>query len=142
MKWVFIAKQRAILTSEIQSLIISILSDNCVEMDTLMCELQFYFCLTLYNCHLTRLTNTPPSALCSVSTAPLSIYFQPWCPPQSAVCPTKLSVAVCQSHINSQPWKGKRGETEQEERWETMVTVGWTSGRRSYILIHFNTHSV
>lgn len=103
----FYINNRAILTSEIQSLIISFLSDNCVEMDTLMWELWLYFCPTLYNCHLTHLTNTPPSALCFVSTAlPPSIYFQTWCPPQSSVCPTKLSVAVCQSHINSQPWRG------------------------------------
>lgn len=130
----------------IHCLIIFFLSDKCVEVDTLMCELQFYFCLTLYDCHLTRLTNTPASALCFVSTPPTSvttttttIYFQSWCPPQSAVCPTKLSVAVCQSHIKSQPWGWGGGGTEQEGRWETMVTVGWTSGRHTYILIHYNT---
>lgn len=128
--------KRAILNSEMQSLIISFLSDNCVEIHTLMCELLFYFCLILYNCHLTHLTNSRPSALTS---PPPPIYFQPWCPPQSSVCLTKLSVAVCQSHINSQPW---RGGNRAGRKMGTMVTVQWTSGRHSYTVMHYNTCSV
>lgn len=132
--------KRAILTSKIQSLIISFLSDNCGEMDTLMCELQFYFCLTLYNCHLTRLTNTPASALCSVSTAPPPFTFSLGALPRAqGVRPSCLWLSV--SHTSTLS-PGGGGETEQEGRWETMVTVGWTSGRRSYILIHYNTCSV
>lgn len=71
----------------------------------------------------------------SLPLQPPPIYLQPWCPPQSAVCPTKLSPAV--SHTSTLSPGG--GETEQEGKWETMVTSGWTSDRPSYILIHYNT---
>lgn len=45
---------------------------------------------------------------CSFASLPPapSTQFWSWWPPRSVVCLTMLSVAVCQSHINSQPLKG------------------------------------
>lgn len=55
----------------------------------------------------------------SVSSTPTSLHLSPppcstqsWWPPQSVVCLTKLSMAVCQSHINSQPWGEKQSRAE------------------------------
>lgn len=45
---------------------------------------------------------------------PLSPRFPSWWPPLSVVCLTKLSVAVCQSHINSQPWGWNRAGWKKE----------------------------
>lgn len=68
LKWIFIPKQKSgtIWTSGDQSR-----DRTCVEMDTFICELHFYFSPTLYNRHPHRFDKRPlpPSALCSVSTA-------------------------------------------------------------------------
>lgn len=122
------------MTCKIQSLIISLLSDNYwyVEMYTLMCELQFYFCLSLYNYHLIRLINTPTSALLLLLYDPPTVYFQPWCPPLSTVCPTKLSVAVCQSVIHqlSALERGKQSRKEDGKPW--LLLNGHLAGAHIY----------
>lgn len=63
---------------------------------------------------------------------PPSIQFQPWRPPQSVLCPTKLSVAVCQSHINSQPWKGGRAGRKMGNHGYSWMDI-WQ------VLIYINT---
>lgn len=105
-KWIFIP-------SKIQSLIFSFLNHSCVEMVTFMCELQFYFRLTLYNCHLTRLTNTPASALCSVSTAPHHLLSALVPSPERSV--SDQAVCGCLS-VTHQLSALEERETEQEGR--------------------------
>lgn len=62
---------------------------------------------------------------CSFASLPPapSTQFRSWWPPRSVVCLTMLSVAVCQSHINSQPLKGFGGAAgrKQEENYAYCV---------------------
>lgn len=87
-------------------------------------------CLS-FKCNVLALTQSPRIFLPSLTPPlklPLSAFplsrrtppapcarFQSWWPPPSLVCLTKLSVAVCQSHVNSQPW-GRNGAVQREER--------------------------